>query len=335
MTMDGCCACTSASRTSPRPTTSSRRRRRRCAKATRSTPRTPACRRCGRSPISTGGSTTSSSIPAARSSSPPPGFRRCTWRSGRVLDPGDEAIVLSPAWPNGAAIIALSHACPSISARARRRAIRDRLRCARGGRHPRTRCRSTPRRRTRSGGSRPTRSSAGCSTLPRARPLADCGRGLRADLLPTASPAIPLPRSSAWRPARTRLRRAVVLQDLLHDRLARRLAGAAATWAGGRAAERVLRLARGDVHAKGREVALADGEDELRRMLARLRRIATSASPRCAPCPALPCRSLPARSTSSHDRRPDDSLAFCRRLLLEQRVGLAPGSPSAPEAKGR
>src|SRR4051812_47496221 len=29
-----------------------------------------------------------------------------------VLDPGDEAVILSPAWPNGAAIVALSHATP-------------------------------------------------------------------------------------------------------------------------------------------------------------------------------------------------------------------------------
>jgi aspartate aminotransferase len=29
-----------------------------------------------------------------------------------VLDPGDEAVVLSPTWPNGAAIVALSHAVP-------------------------------------------------------------------------------------------------------------------------------------------------------------------------------------------------------------------------------
>jgi aspartate aminotransferase len=29
-----------------------------------------------------------------------------------VLDPGDEAVVLSPAWPNGASIVALSHAVP-------------------------------------------------------------------------------------------------------------------------------------------------------------------------------------------------------------------------------
>ena len=29
-----------------------------------------------------------------------------------VLDPGDEALILSPAWPNGASIVALSHATP-------------------------------------------------------------------------------------------------------------------------------------------------------------------------------------------------------------------------------
>src|SRR5438552_17439536 len=29
-----------------------------------------------------------------------------------VLDPGDEALILSPAWPNGPSIVALSHAAP-------------------------------------------------------------------------------------------------------------------------------------------------------------------------------------------------------------------------------
>ena len=29
-----------------------------------------------------------------------------------VVDPGDEVVILSPAWPNGAAIVALSHATP-------------------------------------------------------------------------------------------------------------------------------------------------------------------------------------------------------------------------------
>ena len=29
-----------------------------------------------------------------------------------ALDPGDEAVILSPAWPNGAAMVALSHATP-------------------------------------------------------------------------------------------------------------------------------------------------------------------------------------------------------------------------------
>src|SRR5207245_6838356 len=29
-----------------------------------------------------------------------------------VLDPGDEAVILSPAWPNGASIVTLSHGVP-------------------------------------------------------------------------------------------------------------------------------------------------------------------------------------------------------------------------------
>ncbi len=32
-----------------------------------------------------------------------------------VIDPGDEAVILSPAWPNGTSIVALSHGVPSTS----------------------------------------------------------------------------------------------------------------------------------------------------------------------------------------------------------------------------
>jgi len=76
---------------------------------------------------------------------------------------------------------------------------------------------------------------------------------------------------------------------------------------------------------KAGETALADGEPELRRMLGRLRENGTSA-----------CRRSPA--SMGNGPKPDgafylfpridgleDSFAFCKRLLEETRVGLAPG----------
>src|SRR5439155_1531026 len=85
-----------------------------------------------------------------------------------VLDPGDEALILSPAWPNGASIVALSHAVPLD---------------------------------------------------------------------------VPLPLAGRCRP-----RRAVVLEELLHDRLARGLArDAVRPRAEARRAERVLRVSRSDL----------------------------------------------------------------------------------------
>ena len=49
-----------------------------------------------------------------------------------VLDPGDEALVLTPAWPNGAAIVAMDNATPDRDpAPALRRPLRNRFRRAR------------------------------------------------------------------------------------------------------------------------------------------------------------------------------------------------------------
>ena len=88
-------------------------RRRRSATATPSTRRTPDCRHSGaRSPRSIGASTTSSSIRSRRSSSRRPDSWRLHLAIRSAIDPGDEAIILSPAWPNGAAIVTLSHGVP-------------------------------------------------------------------------------------------------------------------------------------------------------------------------------------------------------------------------------
>ena len=80
--------------------------------------------------------------------------------------PGDEAIILSPAWPNGASIVALCHGVPG------RRPARRSPGSATGStstrsRRPSRRARAwscSPRRRTPSAGSRTSTSSAGCST---------------------------------------------------------------------------------------------------------------------------------------------------------------------------
>ena len=164
----------------------------------------------------------------ARSSSPPPASRRCTWRSARSSIPGDEAIILSPAWPNGASIVALSHGRPvDVPLVARRRALPDRLRRARGGADPRTRlilltspsnplgwvadvdeqqpaARALPRARhlARS----PTRSTSGSTTPARrsaSRRRRSCGSATRDDPVHVVQS---------------------FSKTLLHDRLARRLA---------------------------------------------------------------------------------------------------------------
>ena len=49
-----------------------------------------------------------------------------------VVDPGDEVVILSPAWPNSTSIVALCHGVRSMSRCARRRALSDRLRRPRG-----------------------------------------------------------------------------------------------------------------------------------------------------------------------------------------------------------
>ena len=53
-----------------------------------------------------------------------------------VLDPGDEALVLTPAWPNGSSNVAMANAVVrQIPHPALRPALPDRFRRARSGRH--------------------------------------------------------------------------------------------------------------------------------------------------------------------------------------------------------
>jgi len=58
------------------------------------------------------------------------------------------------------------------------------------------------------------------------------------------------------------------------------------------------------------ETALLWGDDTVREMVTRSRRIATSAWRRSARFPALPCRNPPARSTCSAHRRPEGLVRF-------------------------
>ena len=151
-----------------------------------------------------------------------------------------------------------------------------------------------------------------------------------------ASSGDPLPRSPPVRPRGQGSRRPVVLEELLHDRLARRLArDACRPGSEARAAQRVLRLACPHVRAdrgprradRRRGRARADGgrppiESGL------LRRRATRAARRHRAGAAGAFYLFPRIDGL------DDSMAFCRRLLLEQRVGLAPGSAFGAGGEG-
>jgi len=118
-------------------------------------------------------------------------------------------------------------------------------------------------------------------------------------------------------------------QGLLHDRLAvgwlvarRDLAGRAAQF------ERVSSSATPRVHTRRQpETALAEGEEELARDAgAPCAPTATSAGRRSPECPASPSQPDGAFYLFPKIEGVEDSFEFCRRLLIETKVGLAPGS---------
>jgi aspartate aminotransferase len=90
-----------------------------------------------------------------------------------VLDPGDEALVLTPAWPNGAANIAMANAVPIEIAQP---LVGDRYQIDFRLWKPQSRrergCCFTPRPRIRWAGWRPLTSSVNCWNL---RAATDCG----------------------------------------------------------------------------------------------------------------------------------------------------------------
>ena len=180
-----------------------------------------------------------------------------------VIEPGDEALVLSPAWPNGSAIVELVHGVPVAVPLARSdqgfSIDFDALAAAAG---PRSRAVLLTSPSNPLGWvATDRRAATAARLLPRPRSLAALRRGLRAHLLrgPRAGGSGPL--DAAAVPARRRRRRgAVVLQDLLHDRLAGRLAGRAARpRPAARAHQRVLRVPRGHLRPGRRHHGVGRG----------------------------------------------------------------------------
>ena len=211
-------------------------------------------------------STRSSSIPARRSSSPPPASRRSISAIRSVLDPGDEAIILTPAWPNGAAIVALANATPieipHVLVGERYDVDFDALEAA-----------VTPRTRLLlyTSPSNPLGWVATDDEQDRlldfaraARPVAARGRGLRAALLRTDEPGTAVP--SILRKATREDAVVDVVQSFSKTYC---MTGWRVGWLvcrsrrgpEGRAAERVRRLPRGELHPEGAaQAALAEGE---------------------------------------------------------------------------
>ena len=158
--------------------------------------RRPAVAPRARSPDSTRGCTRSSSIPGAEIVVTASGVQALHLAIRCGIDPGDEAVFLTPAWPNGAAIVRSRWRAPvDAGAAARRRPLRGRLRRARSGRHAaHAPARSTPRRRTRSGGTPPVEEQRALLDFCREpRALADRRRGLRAAQLHGDEPGDPTP----------------------------------------------------------------------------------------------------------------------------------------------
>ena len=169
-----------------------------------------------------------------------------------ALDPGDQALVLTPAWPNGASDVLLANAAvcqvpqplrgerygvdfDALEAAVSPARLYLALESARLGGH-------------RRGSAAPARFCAA------PRSLASRRRGLRPALLRRRAPRRPRPLHLAEGGARRRRDGgALVFEKLLHDRLARGLAGGAAGSGGqGHAVERVHNLSRAQLRPVGR-----------------------------------------------------------------------------------
>ncbi len=256
-----------------------------------------------------------------------------------VLDPGDEAVILSPAWPNGASIVALSHGVP----------VEVPLRLA-GQRHeidfaaleaavgPRTRLvlLTSP--------SNPLGWVAGVGEQRRLLELCrDRGIWLLAD---EVYERIYYEGSKLGDPAPSILR-LCDRNDAVHVVQSFSKSYCMTGW---RVGWLVTRADLGPKLAQLNEffvshaatfaqvaarTALTEGEEELRRMVEALK------ANRDFSVAAL--RELPGVTVPEPDGAfyvfpridgLDDSVAFCRRLLVEQRVGLAPGSAFGAGGEG-
>lgn len=256
-----------------------------------------------------------------------------------VLDPGDEAIVLTPAWPNGAAIVQLANATPvevpHVLAGERYRVDFDALEAAVG---PRTRLLLY---------TSPSNPLGWTATVEEQRLLLDFARRhdlwlladevyerlyYRADVLGEPAPSILrlAGREDPVLVAQSFSKSYCMTGWRLGWLACRRDVGGSA----GPLNEYYVSHATSFIQKAG-EAALALGEEPLRAMLEMLwdnRTLCLEG-----------LRSMPGVTVPEPDGafylfpRIDglaDSLGFCRRLLLESRVGLAPGSAFGAGGEG-
>jgi aspartate aminotransferase len=255
-----------------------------------------------------------------------------------TLDPGDEALILSPAWPNGGSIVTLAHGTPidvPLALAGRRYALDfDALEAAAG---PRTRLVLL---------TSPSNPLGWVATVEEQQRLLDfCrerGLWLVADevyerIFYAGEPGAPAPS----------ILRLCDRSDAVHVVQSFSKAYCMTGWRVG------WLVTRGDVGTKlgqlneyyvshaatfaqvAAQTALEDGEDELRRMVAGLRekRDLCTAALRELPCVTLPD---PDGAFYLFPRIEglDDSTAFCRQLLVEERVGIAPGAAFGAGGEG-
>ncbi len=256
-----------------------------------------------------------------------------------ALDPGDEALVLTPAWPNGAANVLLANGTPRevphVPAGARFTVDFDRLRSALG---PRTRLLIYTSPSNPLGWAATREEQAALLEFARRH-----GLWLLADevyeRLYWRGESLGEPAPSILRLA-TRQDAVIVVQSFSKSYS---MTGWRVGWLAARAdlAVKAAQLNEFIVsHApsfaqKAAETALERGEEELRGMLTRLKENRDFA---LAALRAMPGVRAPEPEGAFYlfprIEGVGDSFAFCRRLLEETRVGLAPGSAFGEGGEG-
>ena len=304
-----------------------------------SIPRTPACRRSrARSRRSTDGCTTSSSTRPRSSSSPPPACRRSTWHPFRAR-PRRRGDRPSPAWPNGAAIVAVARDADRRAAGAARASA--------------TRSTSTPSR------PRSRRARGCCSHLA----VESARLGRRPDEQQPAARF--LSRRRLWLVADEVYERLYyagdaagepapsILRLCTRDDLVQVVQSFSKTYCmtGWRVGWLVTRADLGPKLAQLNEFFVSHAATFVQ-VAALWRSSGARTSWRGCSTPTREARFLRSRSLRElpgvtlpapdgafyrlpTDRRPGGLVWFCRRLLLEQRVGLAPARRSGPGERVR